>query len=82
LNKVFPETELLSEEKETKIISQIEKNLKHPVLGIIPCYCDVLKAKRDYLLTLKNPDHPFTEKLETIIEKLELNWGNIKHNKN
>jgi len=37
---------------------------------MIPCYCDVLRAKRDYLLSIKNPTHPFIQKLKEIAEKL------------
>ena len=70
MNKVFPETDLPPEEKEKELISQLEETLDHPIVGVIPCYCDVLRAKRDYLLSLKNPAHPFTKKLEEIAEKI------------
>jgi hypothetical protein len=42
------------------------------VIGILPCYCDVLQSDRSKLLALDNPSHPFVTKLEKVIEKLEL----------
>ena len=70
INKVFPETDSWQNNIQTKIINQILKTLKHPVIGIIPCYCDVLKAKRSQLLILENPKHPFSLILEEIAQKL------------
>ena len=71
INKVFPETRIWSSERQKALISQMEKILKHPIIGIIPCYCDVLQAKRTSLLAVENPDHPFLRHLEEVAEKLE-----------
>jgi hypothetical protein len=49
----------------------MEKALKHPVIGVIPCYCDVLQAKRTSLLAVDKPYHPFLRNLEEVAEKLE-----------
>jgi len=68
MNKVFPEVAPTHGEKE--LVDQLIETLSHPIIGIIPCYCDVLRAKRDYLLSLKNPTHPFIRKLEQIAEEL------------
>lgn len=70
INKVLPETERSLQEKEKALLSQLEETVGHPVIGVIPCYCDVLRAKRNYLLSLKNPTHPFIQKLKEIAEKL------------
>jgi hypothetical protein len=48
----------------------MEKKLKHQVIGVLPCYCDVLQADRGSLLAIEKPDHPFIEKLEEIAEKI------------
>jgi len=71
VNKVFPETRVLSSDKQENLIDRMEKLLKHPIIGIIPCYCDVLQAKRTSLLAVDKPYHPFLRKLEEIAEKLE-----------
>ena len=71
INKVFPETRIWSSEQQKNLISQMEKALKHPVIGVIPCYCDVLQAKRTSLLAVDKPYHPFLRNLEEVAEKLE-----------
>ena len=50
----------------------MEKVLKHPVIGVIPCFCDVLQAKRTSLLAVEKPNHPFVRSLEEVAEKLEV----------
>jgi septum site-determining protein MinD len=71
INKVFPETRVWLSEQQKNLISQMEKLLGHPVIGAIPCYCDVLQAKRTSLLAVDKPHHPFIRKLEEVAEKLE-----------
>jgi septum site-determining protein MinD len=71
INKVFPETRVWSSDEQTDLIGKMEKKLKHPVIGIIPCYCDVLQAKRTSLLAVDKPYHPFLRNLEKVAEKLE-----------
>ena len=70
LNKVFPETEIWPQNKQNEFIEKIEKDLKYPIIGVIPCYCEILKSNREQILTFKKPDHPFIEKLEEISKKL------------
>ena len=70
INKVFPETRAWSSEKQKNLISKMEKVLKHPVIGVVPCYCDVLQAKRTSLLAVDMPFHPFLRNLEEVAEKL------------
>ena len=64
----LPEREPLLTEEEKELINKLEETLTHPIMGIIPCYCDVLKAKRDHFSF--NPDCPFNIRLERIVEKL------------
>jgi septum site-determining protein MinD len=71
INKTFPETRIWSSERQKDLISQMETVLKHPVIGVIPCYCDVLQAKRASLLAVDMPYHPFLRNLEEIAETLE-----------
>jgi len=71
INKVFPETRIWSSERQEDLISQMERVLKHPVIGVIPCYCDVLQAERTSLLAVDKPFHPFLKNLEEVAAKLE-----------
>jgi MinD-like ATPase involved in chromosome partitioning or flagellar assembly len=72
INKGFPETRIWSSEKQKSLISKMAKVLKHPVLSVIPCYCDVLQAERTSLLAVEKPDHPFLRNLEDVAEKLDM----------
>jgi len=42
-----------------------------PVLGIIPCFCDVLKAEGSVIFAQDKPDHPFTKILNEIATKVD-----------
>lgn len=70
INKVFPETRVWPSDEQKNLISEMEKVLKHPIIGVIPCYCDVLQAKRTSLLTVDDPYHPFLRNLKEVAEKL------------
>jgi len=59
-------------EKEMKEIAvQYEKTYNLPVLEVIPCFCDVLKAGGTFIFSKEKPDHPFTKLLEEIATKIE-----------
>jgi MinD-like ATPase involved in chromosome partitioning or flagellar assembly len=72
LNKVFPETDLQLNDREKDFASQVSRDFRYPVIGIIPCYCDVLRANKTQLLSLINPNHPFSKKLEEIGQRILL----------
>ncbi len=71
INKAFPEARVWSSDKQKSLISKMEKALKHPVIGAIPCYCDVLQTKRTSVLAVDKPYHPFLGNLKEVAEKLE-----------
>src|SRR5690606_26331046 len=73
VNKFFPETRAQSRETRHDLINKMEKVLKHPIIGIIPCYCDVLQAERTLLLAVGKPDHPFIKDLKEIVVEFEHN---------
>lgn len=72
LNKVFPETDYWPDNKQKDFANNFSKKYKYPVVGVIPCYCDVLNANRSQLLTFEKPNHPFSKKLEEIAQMLVL----------
>lgn len=70
VNKYAPETRLFKEERLENIVSRVETDLKHPVIGIIPCFCDVLQQERAAIMAVKDPAHQFVRSLEEVADKL------------
>jgi MinD-like ATPase involved in chromosome partitioning or flagellar assembly len=70
VNKFSPETRIKSGKINETIARKLEKTLKHSVIGVIPCYCDVLQTERTSLLAVEKPNHPFIKNLEKVTEKL------------
>src|SRR3989337_3415355 len=46
-----------------------------PIVGVVPCSCDVLGAGGECLFASEKPNHPFTKKLQEIAVNLERLWG-------
>jgi septum site-determining protein MinD len=42
-----------------------------PLLGIIPCFCDVLKAEGRIIFATENPEHPFAKILDEMAVTIE-----------
>jgi hypothetical protein len=53
------------------VAKQYEKTHNLPVLEVIPCFCDVLKAGGTFIFAKDKPDHPFTKILEEVTGKIE-----------
>jgi len=70
LNKTLLGSDSFEEEK-SAIAKQYEKTHNLPVLEVIPCFCDVLRAGGTYIFAKDKPDHPFTKILEEISAKIE-----------
>jgi MinD-like ATPase involved in chromosome partitioning or flagellar assembly len=70
VNKFSPETRIKSNERNDKLVDKLERILNHPVIGVIPCYCDVLQTERTTILALEKPNHPFIRDIVKIAEKL------------
>jgi septum site-determining protein MinD len=46
-----------------------------PIVGFIPCFCDILDAAGKFLFVSEKPNHPITKKLREIAANLEHLWG-------
>jgi len=46
-----------------------------PLLGIIPCFCDVLRAEGGIIFAQERPEHPFTKILGDIVSKIDNNMA-------
>jgi septum site-determining protein MinD len=71
MNKIFPQTRMWSNNKRDVLVSEMKKTFERPIIGVIPCYCDVLEAQSSSLLIAENPSHPFLQDLHEAVKKLE-----------
>jgi len=46
-----------------RILSMIESN---NAMKLVPCYCDIQFARREFLTVLEYPDHPFSQKINEL----------------
>jgi len=70
LNKV-PAEMLTSESQKKNLYKKLNNIHTLPILEIIPCFCDILRAGGTQIFAEEQPDHPFTKTLEKIATKIE-----------
>jgi chromosome partitioning protein len=61
----------LLEQSETMI--ELENYLKMDVVSTIPCYCDIQFERQEFVTVLKYPNHPFVDKMNELVNKINLN---------
>ena len=71
LNKIFPEDQFAQSKKKVEILNQTENILRRPIVGTIPCYCNVLQSDRSSIMAIEDPNHPFIKNLEEVRDNLE-----------
>ncbi|MDR2708261.1 MAG: MinD/ParA family protein [Nitrososphaerota archaeon] len=70
MNKVLDEE---ARSNNPEYVKKIKETYKVPLLGVVPCFCEVLKAGGQYLFPEDKPDHPFTQLLHEMANKIEKN---------
>lgn len=74
VNKVAPE--VVTTDKGKRLRNWLEDEFKLNVIGLIPCYCEVLnfdgRIFEDHysVFIMEHPEHPFAKAIEAITEKL------------
>ena len=68
LNKVL---DVSSKAWKDEIQTRVKDTYQVPLLGVIPCFCDVLKAQGGIIFAQEKPDHPFTKILEEMVNKID-----------
>jgi septum site-determining protein MinD len=51
-----------------------------PVVGLVPCSCDILSSEGDYLFAFEKPWHPVTQAFHNValnLEQMQSNSGNV-----
>lgn len=66
LNKVLEASKTSKEEMRTKVKDVYQV----PLLGIVPCFCDILKAGGGTIFVSEKPEHPFTKILDEVTNEI------------
>ena len=70
INKVLDSD---SKSKRDEMAKKVQAVYQVPLLGIVPCFCEILRAEGNYIFPQDKPDHPFTKILDEMAKKIENN---------
>ena len=70
LNKVL---DMADKSKFSEMNEKVKASYQVPLLGAVPCFCDVLRAEGGLIFAQDKPSHPFTKILEGMTKKIENN---------
>jgi MinD-like ATPase involved in chromosome partitioning or flagellar assembly len=70
VNKVIVDL-ISSEGAKRKMRKQLEDIYGLPVVEMIPCFCEILRAGGTYIFTEEMPEHPFTKIMDKVATKID-----------
>ena len=73
INKVLDST---SKAKKDEMNARIRDVYQVPLLGVVPCFCEVLRAEGNLIFVQDKPSHPFTKILDDMAKRIEANEVN------
>lgn len=73
LNKVLDSA---AKSKKDEMHSKVKTVYQVPLLGLVPCFCEILRAEGNLIFVQDKPDHPFTKILDEMAKKIEDNEVN------
>ena len=59
--------------KKAEMQAKIKTEYQVPLLGMVPCFCEILRAEGNLIFVQDKPDHPFTKILAEMSKKIENN---------
>jgi MinD-like ATPase involved in chromosome partitioning or flagellar assembly len=73
LNKVLDSS---SKAKKDEMNRKVKDVYQVPLLGVVPCFCEILRAEGNFIFAQDKPDHPFTKILDEMTKRIENNEVN------
>ena len=70
LNKVLDAS---SKSKRAEMDDKVKNIYQVPLLGLVPCFCEILRAEGNFIFVQDKPNHPFTKILEEMAKKIDSN---------
>jgi len=68
LNKVLDS----AKSKKDEMSRKVQTTYQVPLLGFVPCFCEILRAEGNFIFAQDKPDHPFTKILDEMAKKIEI----------
>ena len=68
INKVLDST---SKSKRDEMDKRVKNVYQVPMLGLVPCFCEILRAEGNLIFVQDKPNHPFTKILEDMAKKID-----------
>jgi MinD-like ATPase involved in chromosome partitioning or flagellar assembly len=73
INKVLDST---SKSKKGEMETRVKNVYQVPMLGLVPCFCEILRAEGNLIFVQDKPNHPFTKILDEMAKKIDANEVN------
>ncbi len=73
LNKVLDSS---ATAKKSEMSTKVKTVYQVPMLGIVPCFCEILRAEGNLIFVQDKPDHPFTKIIAEMARKIDNNEVN------
>jgi MinD-like ATPase involved in chromosome partitioning or flagellar assembly len=73
LNKVLDSS---ATAKKPEMSTKVKTVYQVPMLGIVPCFCEIMRAEGNLIFVQDKPDHPFTKILAEMARKIDNNKVN------
>jgi len=70
MNKI-PEQMLIDKAMRNRLIDQFKKAFKLPVIGLLPCNCEIMRQERSTIMALEKPKHSFSQGLVEATKHIE-----------
>ena len=73
INKVLDSS---AKSKKDEMAERVKNVYQVPMLGLVPCFCEILRAEGNLIFVQDKPNHPFTKILEEMAKKIDDNQVN------
>jgi MinD-like ATPase involved in chromosome partitioning or flagellar assembly len=73
INKVLDSD---SKSKKDEMNRRVKNVYQVPLLGMVPCFCEVLRAEGNLIFVQDKPNHPFTKIVDEMTHKIDANEVN------
>ncbi|MFB3888741.1 MAG: AAA family ATPase [Candidatus Bathyarchaeia archaeon] len=70
INKVL---DYNSKDRREELYDRVKRVYQVPLLGLVPCFCDILRAEGNFIFAQDKPEHPFSKLLDEMAKKIDAN---------